>query len=404
MPIGIQNSNNHYTFYIYFWKGVVIHMIKIGIVGARGLSTIMGFNALPDVSVEAICDLDADLLGKMAAIYNIPKTYRVYEDMLDSDIDAVVIATPMQCHVPQALSALEAGKHVMSEVTAGVTMDELWWLIESVEKYKKTYMFAENYCYMPQNQQIRNMVNKGVFGDVYYCEGEYLHELSSLATYNYGEHRNGKTSWRTFWQLGKRGAFYPTHSIGPVMQWYQGERILGVSSFGTGSHANPKFRQDDTSVTICRLTNNKIAQIRIDCLSPRPHNMAYYQLQGTKGVYEAPRGFGDAHKIWLTGMDEDTDHAKWRGLTEFNDYLPDRYKNATADQRNSGHGGGDFFIVEDFINAIRTNTKPDIDVYNGCEWTAVALLSELSVMNGGREMEMPDFRKNMPRNEQIIKL
>jgi len=379
-------------------------MIKIGIAGVRGLSTMMGFNGIPDVKVEAICDLDQDLLTKMAAEYSIPKTYRVYEDMLEGDIDAVVIATPMQCHVPQAILALEAGKHIMSEVTAGVTMDELWWLIESVEKYKKIYMFAENYCYIPQNQQIRNMVSKGIFGEVYYCEGEYLHELSSMATYNYGDQQSGKTSWRTYWQLGKRGAFYPTHSLGPVMQWYPGERILSVSSFGTGSHTAPRFRQDDTSITICQLTNNKLAKIRVDCLSPRPHNMTYYQLQGTKGVYEAPRGFGDEHKIWLTDLDPDTDHATWRGLSEFDEYLPERYKNATPEQIKAGHNGGDFFIVEDFVNAIKTNTPPELDVYKGCEWTAVALLSELSVMNNGRTMDMPHFRKNMPREEQMITL
>ena len=97
----------------------------------------MGLNSIPDVKVEALCDLNEELLKEQAAKYNIPKTYRVFEDMLETDIDAVVIATPMQCHVPQALLALEAGKHVLSEVTAGVTMDELWWLIEWVEKYKR---------------------------------------------------------------------------------------------------------------------------------------------------------------------------------------------------------------------------------------------------------------------------
>lgn len=55
--------------------------------------------------------------------------------MLESDIDVVFVATPNQLHVPQVLMALEAVKHVLSEVTAGVTMDELWWLIECVEKY-----------------------------------------------------------------------------------------------------------------------------------------------------------------------------------------------------------------------------------------------------------------------------
>ena len=136
-------------------------MLKVGIVGARGLSTMMGFRDLPDVEVSAICDLDEDLLKEKQEKYNVPHTYRIYEDMLESDIDAVVIATPMQCHVPQAIAALQAGKHVMSEVTAGVSLDELFWLCEEVEKSGKVYMFAENYCYMPQNQLIRELRRKG---------------------------------------------------------------------------------------------------------------------------------------------------------------------------------------------------------------------------------------------------
>ena len=134
--------------------------LKIGIAGGRGLSTLMGFKAMEGVEIAAMCDLDEDLLKAKSAEHSIPHTYRVFDDMLESDIDAVVIATPMQCHVPQAIAALEAGKHVLSEVTAGVTMDELWWLKEAVEKSGKTYMYSENYCYMPYCQQIRQMVRK----------------------------------------------------------------------------------------------------------------------------------------------------------------------------------------------------------------------------------------------------
>ena len=369
-------------------------MIKIGIVGARGLSLMLGLKSRDDVRVEALCDLNETVLNEAAQQHNIPKTYRVYEDMLESEIDAVIISTPMQCHVPQALLALEAGKHVMMEVTVGVAMDELWWLLESVEKHNKIFMFAENYCYIPQNQIISNMVKQGLFGDVYYVEGEYLHEIKDLATYN------GKSTWRAYWQLGKRGAFYPTHSIGPVMQWLPHERITSVSCFGTGNQSQKQFRQDDTSIVICELTNGKLAKIRIDTISPRPHNMAYYQLQGTKGAYEAPRGLGDDHKVWLDSMGE----LNWHNLNEFNEYLPERYKNATQAQKDAGHYGGDFFIVDDFINGIKNNVQPELDVYKACEWTAVALLSELSATNGGRKMEMPHFRKNMPREEQIVKL
>jgi len=373
--------------------------LKIGIVGARGLCTVMGFNSIDGVKVEALCDLNEDLLKEQALKYGIPKTFRIYEDMLESDIDAVVVATPMQLHVSQTMAALEAGKHVLSEVTAGVTMDELWWLIECVEKYNKVYMMAENYCYIPEVQLIDNMVKKGLFGEVYFGEGEYLHDGKNLATYS-----NGKTSWRKYWQLGKRGCFYPTHSLGPVMKWFEGDRIKSVMTAGTGWHTAPELRQEDTSITLCQMESGKLIKLRIDCISNRPHNLTYYTLQGTKGCYEAPRGMGDDHKIWLKGLDENSAHANWRPLKDFYEYLPERYKNATEEQKAAGHWGGDFYIIQDFVDAIQKGTQPYVDIYEACEWTAVALLSELSIANNGRAFEMPDFRKAKSFKEQVLKL
>ena len=169
-------------------------MLKIGLVGARSKSTVLGFKALAEkVEIKAICDLDEEVAQKISKEHNIPHVFRIYEDMLMSDIDAVVIATPMQLHVPQAILALQAGKHVLSEVTAGVTMDELWWLIESVEKSGKVYMMAENYCYIPQNFVISEMIKAGLFGKLYFGEGEYLHCIEDMLL-----HRNGQASWRNF--------------------------------------------------------------------------------------------------------------------------------------------------------------------------------------------------------------
>ena len=370
--------------------------LKVGIAGGRGLSTLMGFKAIEGVEVAALCDLDEELLAAKSKEHDIPHTYRIFDDMLESDIDAVVIATPMQCHVPQAIAALEAGKHVLSEVTAGVTMDELWWLKEAVEKSGKTYMYAENYCYMPFCQQVREMRRRGLFGEVYYAECEYLHNLRSLMTYP-----SGKTSWRTYWQLGKRGSFYPTHSLGPAMQWFEGEHIASISSFSAGHHNG--LRQDDTSVTLCQTRSGKLIKLRVDCVSPRPHNMTGYQLQGTRGAFESAREHGGKNLVWFDTLDDHVDHAKWRDLADFSEYLPERYRKATDEQNHAGHGGGDFFLVEDFVNAVRTGTRPDIDVYQACEWTAVGLLSELSVMNGGRTIDMPDFRKSGV-DDQIIRL
>ena len=58
-------------------------MLKIGIAGARGLSTMLGFKALADVAVVALCDLNQELLSDQCAKHGIAYQYRVFEDMLE---------------------------------------------------------------------------------------------------------------------------------------------------------------------------------------------------------------------------------------------------------------------------------------------------------------------------------
>ncbi len=374
--------------------------IKIGIAGTRGLSTLMGLQSIEGVEIAAMCDLDEKHLNDAAEkIGGDIKKYRIFDDMLESDIDAVIIATPMQCHVPQAIAALEAGKHVMCEVTAGVTMDELFWLCETVEKYKKIYMFAENYIYDPRVQQIKAMVKSGLFGTPYYAEGMYLHNIGNLFVYP-----NGKTSWRSYWQCGKRGNFYPTHSLGPVMQWFPDERIAEISTFSPGVYNDLGLKQDSGTTTMCRTATGKLINIRVDCMSPRPHNMDNYQLQGTNGIVQFKLHGDDYDRVSFIGEDSPIHNMKWKKLSDFDMYVPERYKNATEEQLKAGHNGGDFFIVEDFINAIKENKQPELNVYKACEWTAVGLLSELSVVNNGKTLQVPNFRANMPLEEKKITL
>lgn len=378
-------------------------MIKIGIAGVRGLSALMGLQNIEDVQIAAMCDLDEAHLNDAAdRIGGDIKKYRVFDDMLESDIDAVIIATPMQCHVPQAIAAMEAGKHVMSEVTAGVTMDELYWLCETVEKYNKIYMYAENYIYTPEVQLVKQLVKAGLFGEPYYAEGMYLHNIGDLLTYP-----NGKTSWRSYWQLGVRGNFYPTHSIGPVMQWFPGDRITEISTFSPGVWHPYGVKQDSGTTTMCRTEKGKLLQIRTDCTSPRPHCMTQYQLQGTLGIYQSAtygkgKLHGDVDRVSFTKDMSEKGHMDWEELMNYKDYLPENYRNVTQAQRDAGHGGGDFFIVEDFINAIRKNEQPELDVYKACEWSAVGLLSALSVTNKSKTFEVPKFRPAMPLEEKRI--
>lgn len=60
--------------------------------------------------------------------------------------------------------------------------------------------------------------------------------------------------------------------------------------------------------------------------------------------------------------------------------------------------------MADFIDAIRNGIAPELDVYKACEWTAVGLLSQLSVMNQGRAIDVPDFRNANTVEEQRLRL
>jgi predicted dehydrogenase len=363
--------------------------LRIGLAGRRGAAFVAGFRAIPGVEVSALCETDGRLLSELADRHEIPGRFPCFEAMLNA-VDAVVVATPMQLHVPQALLALGAGKHVLSEVTAAVSLEECWRLLDAVRASGAVYMMAENYCYLRENVLVREMVRKGLFGELYYGEGDYLHEIRNL---HHGP--DGRPTWRYYWQVGVRGCTYPTHSLGPVMQWFTAadpdERIESVVCLGSGRHTDPEHPHDDTCVLLCRLRSGKLVRVRLDMLSNRPHQMAYYALQGTRGVYEASRFAGEEGRVWI-GESRAGERREWRPLSDFAEHLPEAWRHPPAEALRAGHGGGDFYQVRDFVRAIREGTPPPVDVYTALEWTAAGLCSQLSIANGGVPVRVPDFR------------
>jgi len=381
--------------------------IRIGIAGARGLVYMPGFLDMPDVEVVAFCEINERLLEEKSALFNIPHKFRLYEDMLEADIDAVFVATPMHLHATQSIQALDAGLHVLSEVTAGTNINELFWLKEKVESSGKVYMMCENYCYRPDAVLAKTLMKQGFFGDLYYAESEYIEDIKSWLVM-----QDGKSSWRQTWQVGKRGAFYPTHCLGPIMKCFEGDSIAEVSCFGVGPHTAPQFRQEDTTTTILRTKQGKLINLRIDVMSNRPNQNFYYVLQGTKGAIESPRGpLGqqDMYKAYTCdGSVKVSRGIKWNDFWSYSHLLPENYRNmppgaAKLAEHGDYHAcGGDYYVVMDFIRAVRGEIESPVNIYEACEWSAVALLSEISAENNGRTMKMPDFRGSRKDMELII--
>ena len=306
--------------------------------------------------------------------------------MLDgARLDAVALGTPMQLHAPQAIQALERGIHVLSEVTAAVSVDECKALVRAVRASGKTYMMAENYCFSKPAMMVREMARRGLFGETYYAEGAYIHDCRDL---HYDA--AGQPTWRRHLQVGKRGAAYPTHSLGPVLEWLD-DRIATVACMGSGPRVDPRHETDTTVSMLCQTARRALVDVRLDMQSPRPHNMTHYVLQGTRGAYESGRRPGEPGLVWVEGRSPSRE--QWQGLDEYEaDFLPAEWRELGAEATKSGHGGGDFFVARAFALSILESVPPPIDVYRALDFTLPGLVSEQSIAAGGVPIGVPDPR------------
>lgn len=296
-----------------------------------------------------------------------------------------MVATPMQLHVPHAVAALAAGKHVLCEVTAAVALKECAALVEAVRANGRTYMLAENYCYRRDVMVVREMIRAGLFGELYYAEGAYLHDCHHV---HYDS--TGQPTWRVEHQVGRRGCTYGTHSLGPVLTWLE-DRVVSVACHGSGVHTEPRHVQDDVTVMLCRTARGALVDIRLDMQSHRPHNMTHYVLQGTRGAYHSTRRPGEPNLVWIEGRSPGKD--AWQPLEEYYDeYTPVEWRQHGAAATAAGHGGGDFFVAREFALSLLEGRRPAIDLFRGLDFTVPGLVSEQSIAGGGVQVTVPDWR------------
>ena len=357
--------------------------VKIGVLGAgRGASLAAAMVQAPSAELTALCDPDADRLQQAVEKTGVTRTCDTYEALLDSDVDAVVVATPMPLHVEHSIQALRAGKHVLSEVTAATTIDQCWELVEAVRSTGMKYMLAENYCYIRPWSVVRGMVDAGVLGELYYGEADQIQDFKGGFP-----HPDTGYNWRTSELAMRRGHQYITHNLGPLYVVFK-ERMTSVVCLGSGQHKVPWAKADDTCIVLCRTETGKLLRIRLDFFSTRPSNYTYMGVQGTKGCYEASQGPTDFHKVYVEGRCEP---GQWRDLSEFEQYLPDYWQRVPAESQSAGYAGGDGVMIEEFARAILTNTDPPVNVIDAVNMTAPGILSEQSAEQGGKPIDVPAF-------------
>jgi len=387
--------------------------LRLGVVGGHrgGSFTVALEHFKKRVKLTAVCDLSQDVLAKWKSQNPDITTFTDWHQMLASDAcDAVIIATPMGQHARQAVEAMRAGKHVLSEVAACTTHKEGLELITTAKETGVTYMLAENYCYMASHMMVLNMVNKGVFGELTYAEGMYLHDCRPICFYP-----DGSLTWRGEARLKMpAGHCYPTHSLGPISQWLginreNGDRLDTVYSMSNRAHSMATYARDmlgdgkpgtkasdwtlgDSASVLIRTKMGRVIHLRYDANSPRPNNMASHELQGTRAVFRTQIDPHNEPLVWIDGKSPGGEKKKrghpshadsWDKLSKYADeFEHPRWKRHKAMALKAGHGGGDFFELEDFLDAVEGRKPCAINVVDAVTWSSIIWLSIRSEKSG----------------------
>ena len=388
--------------------------IRLAIVGGgRGSAYLTSIDFLPEkVELALLCDPNPEVCARWKSERPGLQTVADFQDVLDDEkIDAILLATPLLLHAPQACAAMEAGKHVLCEVSSAHTTEDCWKLIEAQEKTGVNYMLAENFCYFRMNLLVKNMVEKNVFGELTHAECGYIHDVRGSM------HReDGSLLWRGELIRDYNGVNYPTHSLGPVSQWLGINRDDAFDSIVTiaskpASQAeyfretfgaeHPGARQDfwkqgDSVLSLIRTKGGVVIYLRNDFSSPRPVNYLHYGLQGTRGAFASGREIWEEPVAWFTPDEPMTTVARWQPLWDFAaEYENPLWQKDGARAEEAGSLSA-FFVLQEFADSILENRAPAIDVYDSIAISSVFPLSCRSIAENGAPVAFPDFAKNKP--------
>ncbi|MEX1212810.1 MAG: Gfo/Idh/MocA family oxidoreductase [Balneolaceae bacterium] len=402
-----------------------LETVRIGVlgIGNRGFGALRRLMRIEGVELMALADLDPtrlEMAGELlSGTDHNPETYTGEEDWKRicerDDIDLIYICTPWHLHTPNAVHAMQNGKHAATEVPAAQTIEECWQLVNTSEETRRHCMMLENVCYDFFEMVTLKMAREGFFGELIHGEGAYIHELTRGLT-----DPDRRTNWRMHENIGRHGNLYPMHGLGSVAQAMDlncGDRagtLISMSSndFSVGpwvqkqAETNDQYAQlvdadfrGNMNTSVMRTERGRTIMLQHDTSSPRPYSRIHL-LSGTEGVcrkYPLPARIATGHDGWLTEEEQSA-------LEE--QFTPEITRRAGEMARQvGGHGGMDTLMDWRLVDCLRNGLPLDMDVYDAALWSSVIPLSEASVADRSNPQSVPDFtRGDWMRNSRGMDL
>ena len=367
--------------------------IKMGIFGGYRGSTFYNCILANNAEIVAVCDFNVkyankakEMLGGDVAVYT------AFDEFIEHEgLEAILLSNYFHEHAPYAIRALEKGIHVLSECTSNSTMAQGVELVRAAEKSSAIYMISENYPFMAFNQEMRRVYRGGSLGKVLFAEGEYNHPLDP----NDDDYAIELCPTSKHWRYNLPRTYYITHSLAPLM-YITGARPTRVTALPVYDpiklDSNGISRGVPERAAIITTLNDDASVYRVTgCAAFGAHENSY-RICCEEGQMENLRdGTGRVllnYNAW--SVPEDIPSAR-------SCYTPQLKDKDAALAKKAGHGGGDFYVIREFLNCIREGRKPEFDVYFATTMASVAILGHRSMLENGVPYDIPDFRKEEDR-------
>jgi predicted dehydrogenase len=225
-------------------------MIRVAVVGAGywGPNLIRNFAGCPDTQLVAVCDRDEKRLASALRGYQGVEGIRDFDDLLASPhIDAVAIATPVNTHAPMGIAALRAGKHVLIEKPLAASVADATELVATANEFGRVLMVDHTYIYSGPIQRIKQILDSGEIGDVYFIDsvrinlGMFQHDVNVV------------------WDLAP-------HDLS-ILDYLLGRLPRSVSAFGT-CHTDNRTEIEDVAYLNLDFSDGLLASFHVNWLSP----------------------------------------------------------------------------------------------------------------------------------------
>jgi len=389
--------------------------VRVGVIGTgnRGTGHVGTLLTIDGVEIIALCDLTESKAVNAAGLCEKagrkrPVIYcrdeNSYKDMLEKEkLDAVIIATYWDSHTSIALCAMNHGVYPGIEVPAALSVVDTWNLVETSEKTGIPCMMLENWSFRQDNLALLNMKRLGMFGEIVHCHCAHSHDCID---HWFFDSKTGEQRWPAKYLVQYNRDQYPTHSVGPVLSWMdinRGDIFTEIFSTASASksinayfkrrfgedHPNAKltYRQGDIVTSLLKTKMGKTLVINYDMQLPRPYSNRW-MLQGTRGVY-----YEEKSSVYL--VDKSPAYHEWEPWKPYEQEY--NHKWWQGDYSSQSHGGTDFVMLCQFIDAIKAKGPTPIDVYDSAVMTAIVELSGLSIANNA-PVAFPDFTKGKWQN------